>query len=125
MAGWDAAELARIDGAEELTVRTSRTDGTTRTPVPVWVVRDGDDLYIRSYKGEGAAWYRSVVAERAGHVRAGGVDKDVTFAAQDDPALNDRIDEAYRTKYQKFGRRLTDPMITPTARATTLKLIPR
>ncbi|MGH6654768.1 MAG: DUF2255 family protein [Actinocrinis sp.] len=131
MTGWDSAELASIGDADELTVQVARADGTVRKPVPVWVVRDGDDLYIRSYKGESAGWYRAVVTAHAAHVHSGGVSKDVTFdergrhIGQDDLALNDRIDEAYRTKYQKYGSRLTDPMITPVARATTLKLVPR
>jgi hypothetical protein len=42
-----------------------------------------------------------------------------------DPALNDEIDAAYRTKYRRYGARYVDPMVAPEARSTTIKLVPR
>jgi hypothetical protein len=54
MAAWTSDELARIGTADELQIAPLRDDGTPRTPVPIWVVRDGDDLYIRSYRGSEA-----------------------------------------------------------------------
>ena len=41
-----------------------RPDGTQRDPVTIWVVRTGDDLYVRSYRGTGGAWYRNARARR-------------------------------------------------------------
>jgi hypothetical protein len=61
----------------------------------------------------------------ADHIEAGGVGKDVTFVAETDEDVNDRIDAAYRTRYRRHGGRYVDPMVAPTARATTLKLVPR
>ncbi|MEU6373557.1 DUF2255 family protein [Streptomyces sp. NPDC046909] len=52
MTTWTSAELTRIEHAEELGMSPSRADGTSRAPVPIWVVRDGDDLYVRSFRGE-------------------------------------------------------------------------
>ncbi|WP_340378231.1 DUF2255 family protein [Streptomyces sp. SS7] len=115
-------ELARIAEADELEMAPLRRDGTLRPPVPIWVVRDGDDLYIRSFRGERGDWSRTAVATRAGHVRSGGVDKDVTFAAVPDPGTNDRMDAAYRSKYGRFGGAYVNPMVA--ARATTLRLLP-
>lgn len=51
MTPWTADELTRIERAEELEIASLRRDGTLRKPVTVWVVRHGDDLYIRSVKG--------------------------------------------------------------------------
>ncbi|MFE4607541.1 DUF2255 family protein [Streptomyces niveus] len=53
------------------------------------------------------------------------MDKDVMFVEEDSPALNDRIDAAYRTKYARFGPSYVDPMVADGARAATLKLVPR
>ncbi len=86
MASWTSDELARIGGAEELQIAPVRDDGTPRTPVPIWVVRDGDDLYIRSYRGSDGAWYRTASAGHHAHITAGGVDKDVALAEESDPA---------------------------------------
>lgn len=124
MTTWTPEELDKIGSAEELQIATLRRDGTLRKPVTIWVVRHGDDLYVRSGYGRAAAWYRGVEARHEGRIQAGGVDKDVTFADVD-PALNDRIDAAYRTKYRDEDARFLDPMVAPDARATTIKLMPR
>ncbi len=60
-----------------------------------------------------------------GHVQAGGVGKDVTFAVEADDDINDRIDAAYRAKYRRYGARYVNPMVAPEARAATIKLVPR
>ena len=125
MTTWTDEQLDSIGAAEELTIQPTRADGTLRTPIPIWVVRDGDDLYVRSYKGEGSAWYRTVAARPQGHVSAGGVQADVTFTVVPDTDVNDRIDAAYRAKYQRYGPAYVDPMVAPTARAATLRLLVR
>ncbi|MDF9811710.1 DUF2255 family protein [Streptomyces sp. SPB162] len=79
MTTWTYAELDRIAEADELQMAALRDNGTLRKPVPVWVVRDGHDLYVRSFRGTDGGWWRTARASHAGHVRSGGVDKDVTF----------------------------------------------
>ena len=61
----------------------------------------------------------------AGHIEAGGVRKDVTFVTETGDDINDRIDAAYRKKYRRHGGRYVDPMVASTARAATIKLVPR
>ena len=58
MPGWTHDELEAIDAAEELDLASVRRDGTLRRPVTMWVVRDGDDLYVRSVNGRGSFWFR-------------------------------------------------------------------
>jgi len=125
MANWARDELDRIGKADELEIVTPRRDGTQRKPVTIWVVRHGDDLYVRSGYGDRAAWYRGARQHRDGHIIAGGVDKDVRFEHAIDPALNDAIDAAYRSKYLHHGAQWVDPMVAAEARATTIKLVPR
>ena len=126
MTMWTSEELDRIGKAGELEIAALRPDGTPRKPVTIWVVRHGDDLYVRSGYGQRAAWYRGTQRRREGHIKAGGIDKDVTFVDADaDPALNDQIDAAYRTKYRRHEARWVDPMVAAEARSTTIKLVPR
>ncbi|MBW7883328.1 MAG: DUF2255 family protein [Caldilineaceae bacterium] len=124
MATWTSDELNKIGTADELEIAPLRRDGTLRSPVTIWVVRVGDDLYIRSYRGRGGAWFRAAQVRHEGRIQAGGVDKDVTFVEETDPGINDQIDGAYRTKYRRSAS-YVPPMIAPEARATTLKLVPR
>jgi hypothetical protein len=122
MTTWTPDELTAIADADELQIAPRRDDGQLSKPVTIWVVRDGGNLYVRSYRGAGAAWFRGTQVRHEGHVQAGGVDKDVTFAAETDPGVNDQIDAAYRAKY---GGPYVDAMVTTEVRATTLKLVPR
>jgi len=88
------------------------------------VVPYGDDLYVRSVNGPTAAWYRGTQVRHEGHIRAGGVDKDVTFV-EADHSLDDQIDAAYRTKYQRYAKSITDAINSTGARSTTIRLLPR
>ena len=125
MANWTRDELDKIAKADELEIVTLRRDGTPRKPVTIWVVRHGNDLYVRSGYGDRAAWYRGTQRQRDGHIKAGGVEKDVHFEDAADPVLNDAIDAAYRSKYLHHGAQWVDPMVAAEARATTIKLVPR
>jgi hypothetical protein len=125
MTMWTSEELARIEAADELEIASLRDDGTLRKPVTIWVVRIGDDLYVRSVKGRGSAWFRGTQVRHEGHIESGGVEKDVTFVEETDPGLNDQVDAALRTKYRRYDARYVDPMLTSAARAATIKLMPR
>jgi hypothetical protein len=123
MTTWTADELDKIGNAEELELTTLRADGTPRRPVTIWVVRQGDELYVRSHRGSGGSWFRHTRQRHDGHIRAGGVDKDVTFTdvAHD---LDNQIDAGYRAKYRRYSATYVDPMVSPQARATTTRLVP-
>ncbi len=123
MAAWTNDELDKIAAARELQLASERHDGTLRRPVTIWVVRHGDDLYVRSWRGRTSSWFRGVQDRHEGHIRAGGVDRAVVFEEVDD--VTDEIDAAYRTKYDRYSSRYVDPMVAPEARAATLKLVPR
>jgi len=120
---WTSDELRRVGEAEELQIAPRRQNGTLRKPVTIWVVRVGDDLYVRSYRGRGGSWFRAAQANRQGHIRAGGVEKDVTFVPESDSGLNNQIDAAYRGKYGRYPQYVA-PMLTDEVRSTTLKLVP-
>ncbi len=125
MATWTNDDLRKIAAAEELELAAVRRAGSLGNPVTIWVVRVGDELYVRSWKGHNGAWFRATQARQAGHIKAGGVGKDVTFVPEADATINDRIDAEYRRKYRRHGGRYVDPMVAATARATTIKLVPR
>ena len=125
MASWTSNDLASIGAAEELQLASFKLDGTPRNPVTIWVVRVGDDLYVRGYRGRQTAWFRHIQRHPEGRIIAGGVTKDMTLVdASSDGVLNNAIDAAYRSKYRKYGATYVDPMVASQARATTLKLVP-
>jgi len=123
MSTWTSDELGKIEAAEELNLASVRRDGTLRNPVTTWVVRHGDDLYVRSVNGRTSSWFRGAQARHEAHIRAGGVDKDVVLLETDE--VNDEIDAAYRTKYRRYAASIIDRIVSADARGATLKLVPR
>ena len=123
MSTWTNAELDRIGEAEELEIGSVRHDGTQRKPVTIWVVRHGDDLYIRAVNGRASSWFRGAQARHEAHVEAGGVGKDVLLVETE--GMSDQIDAAYRSKYRRYAESIVAGIVSPQARAATLKLVPR
>src|SRR2546430_4167421 len=102
MTAWTTDELDKIDAADELEIASLRRDGTLRNPTTIWVVRLGDDLYVRAVNGRTGAWFRGTQVRHEGLIRAGGVEKDVTFVDAE-PDIDDEVDAAYRTKYRRYA----------------------
>jgi hypothetical protein len=126
MTTWSNDELDKIGRADELQIAPQRVDGTPRHPVTIWVVRVGNDLYVRSVRGRGSAWFRDTQVRHEGRIEAGGIEKAVTFADMEgDFNLDNQIDAAYRSKYRRYAAGIVNSTLTPQARAATLKLVPR
>ncbi len=124
MTGWTSDELAKVAAAVELEIASLRRDGSLHNRRTIWVVRFGDDLYVRSVNGPTAAWFRGTQVCHEGRIWAGGIEKDVTFVDADDD-ISDQIDDAYRTKYRHYAASIVDHTVTPEARSATIKLVPR
>ncbi len=125
MTRWTSEELNKIGTAEELQIASIRRDDTLRKPVTIWVVRLGDDLYVRSVNGRNGTWFRGTQVRHEGRIQAGGLEKDVTFVEEPDPDINEQIDAAYRSKYRRYAASIVNSILTPQARSATIKLVPR
>ena len=123
MAGWSKAELQRIAPTDDLHIAPFRPDGVTYgTPTWIWSVFVGDTLYVRAYNGTSSRWYEAAMRQHAGRITAAGITKEVAFEPVNGP-INERIDDAYRTKYA--GSPYLSPMVGARARAATVKVVPR
>jgi hypothetical protein len=123
MSRWAQIELDAIDAAQELTLASARGDGTLRRPVTMWVVRIGEDVYVRSVNGRGSAWFQGAQSRHQARIRAGGTEKDVSLVETND--TGGQIDAAYQTKYGPRYPTIVPSIVAPDARVATLKLIPR
>ena len=124
MTKWTSDLLDKFGRAEEVQIASLRPDGKLRKPVTVWVVRVGDDLYVRSVRGRNSHWFRGVQERHEGRIRAGGAQQEITFV-EADPDMNDEVDTAYRAKYHRYAGSILNSVLTPEARSATLKLVPR
>ncbi|GLS17916.1 hypothetical protein GCM10007874_09320 [Labrys miyagiensis] len=117
---WPAVELRKIAETDDLRIAPFREDGTTYgTLAWIWSVVVDDALYVRAYNGQASHWYQAAVRQKAGRITAAGMTREVAFE-QAEGSLDDRIDDAYRTKYR--GSRYLDPMISTRARTTTIRI---
>jgi hypothetical protein len=121
---WTSEERSRIGETAELQLASERADHSVRPSVTMWVVRVGDDLCVRSAAGPDNPWYRRAVASSVGRIRAGGVERDVTFST---PAIDVHaaIDTAYHTKYDHYGPQIVRTVVGSHTQAVTIRLIPR
>ncbi|MCU1408548.1 MAG: hypothetical protein JWM23_628 [Microbacteriaceae bacterium] len=123
MTSWTDDELRAIERTEELQIASRRPDGTMRPYVTIWVVRVGDNVYVRSAYGADNPWYVRAKASGAGRVRAGSVERDVAFADAD-PSVHHDIDAAYHAKYDRYGPNIVDTVVGDEAVPVTIRLQP-
>jgi len=120
---WTSQELSTVGRAEELHLASLRADGTLRPYVTIWVVRAGDELYVRSAHGPANGWYARALRSGAGRIRADGLERDVLFV---DPAPDVHgIDAAYHAKYDRYGAAIVGSVVEEKAAEVTIRLLPR
>jgi hypothetical protein len=124
MTTWTAEELARIGNSDELRLASRRPDGSLRPFVTMWVVRSGDDVYVRSAYGHSNPWFQRALASGEGRIRAGGVERDAVFEAPG-PEVDADLHAAYHAKYDRYGARMVGTVVSREAAGATLRLVPR
>ena len=126
-ATWTDDELRRVGAATELQIATRRDDGSLRPYITIWTVRVGDNLYVRSAYGAGNPWFRRATASGSGRIRAGGIERDVTFtpASELDAATQAAVDTAYHAKYDRYGPQIVGTVTGAHAAPVTLRLVPQ
>ncbi|TMC74851.1 MAG: DUF2255 family protein [Chloroflexi bacterium] len=114
------ATLALLDRSREVDIKTRSPKGTTHS-VPIWVVVDGDDVFIRTYRGPKSRWYLELLAG-PGALVVDGKRIPVRAIAAADAASVKRTSDGYRKKYRKSNS--LDAMLVPSVLPTTLRLEP-
>ena len=120
---WTQDDLDLFGGAGLVEVSSVRRDGSLSRARTVWIVRVGDQLYLRSVNGPDAAWYRSTRSRHQGRVEARGVVRDVTWVDVDATEDPDVVAE-YVCKYRGSTSAIAH-ITSPGARATTMRVDPR
>jgi hypothetical protein len=115
-----AEDLARIADAEEIELEP-RSAGRRR-PVVIWVVVDGDDVFVRSVRGPSGRWFQETLADPKVALHFDERTLEARAVPATDPASVTRASNAFRTKYA------ADPampsMLRPETLDTTLRLEP-
>ena len=124
---WPQEDLDVFGGAGEVKVSSVRRDGSLSRQRTVWIVRVGDELYLRSVNGSEAAWYRSTRSVHQGSLEAHGIARDVTWVDVDsteNPDIDRAVDVEYARKYRGSTSAIKR-INSPAARSTTMRVDPR
>jgi hypothetical protein len=123
MTDWTNDQATRIAAPQEVQIATRRQDGTLRRPTTIWIVRDGDRVFIRSTNGRDATWFRAAIATGAGQISAGGQTYDVAFTEVTNAADVAVVDGGYRAKYGHYSS-IVDHLEEDGPRSATLQVRP-
>lgn len=121
---WSSDELDRVGRATELRLASQRPDGSLRPFATIWIVRVGDDIFVRSAHGWNSGWFQRALNSGQGRMRAGGIERDVAFE-QPGPEVASDITAAYHAKYDRYGPAIVGTVVSPEAVRSTLRLVPR
>ena len=117
--GFSQDELDLIDRTEEVEIETSGAGGATHRTI-IWAVVDGDAVFIRSYRGPGARWYREALANPSVALHVGGQRLAMTAVHAADPDSIERTSAGILRKYA--GDPAAKAMVRPQLLDLTLRL---
>lgn len=123
MAGWDPAVLDRFGSSDEVHIASRRADGSLRKAIRIWVVRVGDEVYVRSAYGPENPWYVRAKASGSGQLSVAGTGHDVSFA-EPDPEVDEAVTAAFRAKYDRYPARIVATVVSDVATRCTLRVDP-
>ena len=92
-------DLATIDSAEEIDIETQAPDGAVHRTT-IWIVVDGDDVFVRSVRGHAGRWFREASANPAVAIHVDGRRLAATAIPATDPDSMDRTTGAVIKKYK-------------------------
>ncbi|QDI91332.1 DUF2255 family protein [Salicibibacter halophilus] len=124
-ANWTQEQLATFSEADDLYISPFYSDGKTPgTPTWIWSVVVDNGLYVRAGNGQNSRWYQSAVEQKAGKIKLAGEEYNVIFQPTDNnPALTEKIDDAYKEKYSDSY--YLPPILEKGPVSATVKILPR
>jgi hypothetical protein len=120
MAHFDADVRHALQDTKEVNIRTEKHPDSA---VIIWVAVAGDDVFVRSFRGERGRWYRDLADGGAATLEIGGRRVAVQAVPAKDPASIERASAAFLAKYRPSP--YAEAMVKPELLPTTLRLEPR
>jgi len=118
---FDSETLDLLARTKEVRIETSRQGGPVHSAI-IWIVVDGQDVFIRSFRGERGRWYRETLANPQVTIAAGDRRIEATAVSATDAESVQRCSEGFQLKYPKS--KSTPMMLADDILDTTLRLDP-
>jgi hypothetical protein len=123
MAQFSAEDLRVLAETDEVEIETPRASGSSRRTI-IWVMVDGERVYIRSVRGAAGRWYQVVTSGSDARLHAGPRTWTIRAVPVADRAEVARVSEAIRRKYHARWPGPTAAMLRPDVLPTTLRVEP-
>lgn len=122
---WKKNEIEELEKTDELRIAPEKADGTLQKPVIIWVVRVGDEVFVRSYKGRGSVWFGNALRTGRGEILTGKMRNRVLLqeVGPDEPVQSE-IDPAFASKYGRYGRSYVESITGPVSKSATIRIVP-
>lgn len=104
---------------KEVWIETSRPGGAVHSTI-IWIVVDGSDVFIRSFRGERGRWYRETLANPQVTIVAGDRRVPAMAVGATDAESVRRCSEGFQAKYPTS--KSTPLMLADDVLGTTLRL---
>jgi hypothetical protein len=122
---FDAATLATLGRVQEVQLETTSLDGARTHRTVIWIVTSGDQVFIRSVRGDAGRWYREARRRPEVILHAAGASIPVSLVMADDPDSIRRVSDAFTAKYARVSPASTAAMIASHTLSTTIRVDPR
>jgi hypothetical protein len=112
--GFSNEELDLIDRTEEVEIETTGAGGAVHKTI-IWAVVDGDDVFVRSYRGPNARWYREALEHPAVALHVGASRIPASGILRTDPDSIERTSAGILSKYSNdpAAQRMVRPEVLP------------
>jgi hypothetical protein len=119
MTKFDADTLRALQDVQEPRIRTEKHP---RSAVVIWVMVDGDDVFVRSWLGAKGRWYKDLASGGNATLEFAGRKLSVRAIPASDDASVERASRAILTKYRHSSH--AQEMVRSEILPTTLRLEP-
>jgi hypothetical protein len=118
---FSTGDLDLLDGTQEIEIETQAPDKAARRTV-IWVVVDDGEVFVRTFRGAGSAWFKDIVANPAVAIHVDGKRLPATAIPATDPDAIERTSAGFLRKYGDDPA--SKSMVAPDVLDTTLRLEP-
>lgn len=113
--------IGQLDGIQEIHIETRSAEGAIHQTI-VWVVVDAGEVFLRSFRGPTARWYREILAGPDAAIVVNGERHPVRVEEAIEPGDIARCSRVLESKYA--GEPATPAMLRAEVLDTTLRLLP-
>jgi hypothetical protein len=118
---FDPDTLQTLDRTAEIDIETSRSADAPVHRVTIWIVVDGDEVFVRSVRGPSGRWYRELLANPKGAIYVNRRRLAIEAEPAADAETIARVNDALRRKYERrwpgpLANMLREPVLPTTVR---------